>query len=435
MSSSSYCLLHFCFLLIISTCIAQTTSRPKTLFLAVKKDPSTLQYITEIHQRTPLVPLKLAIHLGGESLWVDCEQDYESSTYKPARCNSRQCNLARSTACGSCHTGTGTRPGCNSNACYNVVENPVIDTIYTGGEIAKDVLSVGSVNGTFLGPVATMSRFIFSCAPSYLTRSLGKDVKGMIGFGQQSPVSLATQFASAFRFSRTFAICLSSTKELDVNGIIYIGQSPYLFSPGYDASRDLIYTPIITYSPSSIYINRPSSEYYIQVSSIKINGKALPLNKTLLSLDKNGNGGTRISTTLPYTVLETSIYNAVIKAFVKEMPKEVRSVPAVQPFTTCFNSRDVGMSRLGYSAPEINFVLHKQNVHWKITGANSLVEVSGDVICLAFVERRQESGQSVIVGGFQMQDNLIEFDLSKKRIGFSNSLFFRQTMCSNQGFA
>nr|XP_016476309.1 PREDICTED: basic 7S globulin-like [Nicotiana tabacum] len=442
MSSSSYLhLFQFCFFLIISTCLAQTTFHPKTLFLAVKKDPSTLEYITEVHQRTPLVPLKLAVHLGGESLWVDCEQGYKSSTYKPARCNSRQCNLARSTACGYCFENT-TRPGCNNAACYNLVVNPSMDAMSsTSGEIAEDVLSIQSISGSIPGPVATVSRFIFSCSTTNLTQNLGKDVKGMVGFGQQSPVSFATQFASAFRFSRKFAICLSSSTER--NGVIFIGHSPYYFSLAFDASQDLIYTPMITLPhyitityPHYTRINRASSEYYIQVSSIRINGKTLPLNKTLLSLDENDEeGGTKISTAVPYTVLEASVYSAVSKAFVNEMPEEVKTVSSVQPFKTCFDSTYIGMSRLGYNAPEINLVLHKPNVYWTITGANSLVKVTEKVICLAFVERDEALGQAIVIGGYQMQDNLVEFDLSRGRIGFSNSLFFRQTMCSNHNYA
>ncbi|KAJ8568209.1 hypothetical protein K7X08_020931 [Anisodus acutangulus] len=433
MSSSRYYFFHFCFLLIISTnCLAKTNFKPKTLFLAVKKDPSTLQYITQIHQRTPLVPLKLAVHVGGESLWIDCDKGYKSSTYKPARCGSRQCEFVNATTCGECDVGK-IRPGCNKNTCINVVGNPATDTTFPGGEIAEDVLSIRSVNGSIPGPVVTVPKFIFSCAESFLTERLGKDVKGMVGFGQHRPASFAAQFTSTFRFSRKFAICLSSSTKR--NGVIFIGHSPYFFSLAFDASSDLIYTPIITY-PNYIYFNKASPEYYIQVSSVRISGKNLPLNKTLLSLNlDNDEGGTRISTAVPYTVLEASIYSVVSKAFVNAMPKDVKNVPAVQPFKTCFDSSAIGMSRLGYSAPEINFVLHKPNVYWTITGANSLVKVSNDVVCLAFVERTQPLGQAIVIGGYQMEDNLVEFDLSRKRIGFSNSLFFRQTTCSNHNYA
>ncbi|KAH0741468.1 hypothetical protein KY290_034511 [Solanum tuberosum] len=424
MYSSSNYIFHICFLLIISsTCLAQTNFHPKTLFLAVKQDPSTLQYITEIQQRTPLVPVKLAVHVGGENLWVDCETGFKSSTYKPARCNSRQCNLARSTSCGDCKTKNKTRPGCNNNACYNIVSNPALNnTFYSGAEIAEDILTIQSVNGSNTGPesrgpVITVPKFIFSCCPSFLTQKLGKDVKGMIGFGQQSPVSFVTQLASAFKFSRQFAICLSSSPQ--ENGIIFIGHRPYLFALGFDASQDLFYTPIIRASP----------EYYIQISSIRVNAKTLQLNNTLLSL-----GGTRISTAVPYTELEPSIYRAVSKAFISEMPKNVKTVSPVAPFKTCFNSSFIGISPLGlgYNAPGIYFVLHNPNVFWTITGANSLLLVNPGVFCLAFVEGKKATGDAIVIGSYQMQNNLVEFDLARRRIGFTNSLFFRQTMCSDQ---
>ncbi|CAN4076270.1 unnamed protein product [Withania somnifera] len=409
---SSY-LFPFCLFLITSTCLAQTNFKPKTLFLAVKKTLllyNTLQKFINEHRY--------------ENLWVDCETGYKSSTYKSALCDSRQCNLARSTACGDCRTENTTRPGCNNNACYNIVHNPAMDTYYSGGEIAEDVLTIQSI-----------SRVRCNCPQVYLqlfsfvfNQNLGKDVKGMIGFGHQSAVSFATQLASAFKFSRQFAICFSSST--DKKGILFIGHRPYLFELGFDASKDLIYTPIITY-PNFFHNKRASPEYYIQVSSIRINEKNLSLNRTFLSLDKDDEGGTRISTAVPYTVLEPSIYNVVSKAFISEMPKEVKSVSPVPPFKTCFDSTYIGISRYDYIAPRIDLVLHKPNVYWTITGANSLVKVSEEVVCLAFVERNQTFGQAIVIGGYQMEDNLMEFDLARRRIGFSNSFYSRLTQCSN----
>ncbi|XP_075102890.1 putative aspartic proteinase GIP2 [Nicotiana tabacum] len=298
-------------------------------------------------------------------------------------------------------------------------------TFFDGGEIAEDVLSIQSINRSIPGPAVTVPNFIFNCSPSFLTKKLGEDVKGMVGFGQQSPVSLATQLATTFRFRRQFAICLSAST--DQNGVIFIGHKPYLFALSFDASSDLIYTPIITH-PNIFHNNRASPEYYIQVSSIRINGKSLPLNRTLLAFDENDDGGTRISTAIPCPVLEPSIYSSVSKAFVNEMPKDVKTVSPVHPFKTCFNSSFIGMSRLGYNAPKIYLVLHKPNVYWTITGTNSSVNVSESVVCLAFVERSQTWGHAIVIGGYQMQANLVEFDLSRKRIGFSNSLLSSNNM-------
>ncbi|XP_016494200.1 gamma conglutin 1-like [Nicotiana tabacum] len=130
--------------------------------------------------------------------------------------------LASTTQCGDCFLGFVQRgPGCNKDACYNHVENPLVE-ILTSGETAEDVLSIQSINGSFPGPVATIPKFIFSCAGSYVTQDLGKDVKGTIGFGHQSAVSIPAQLASTFKFSRKFAICLSSS--IEQNGIIFIGN-------------------------------------------------------------------------------------------------------------------------------------------------------------------------------------------------------------------
>lgn len=87
-------------LFFIPSSIAKTSFRPRALALPVTKDQSTSQYVTTFRERTPLVPLKLTVDLGGQFLWVDCDQGYVSSSYKPAHCNTAQCSLANSKACG-----------------------------------------------------------------------------------------------------------------------------------------------------------------------------------------------------------------------------------------------------------------------------------------------------------------------------------------------
>ncbi|KAM3342815.1 putative aspartic proteinase GIP2 [Capsicum galapagoense] len=211
-----------------------------------------------------------------------------------------------------------------------------------------------------------------------------------------------------------------STKVWNVQNIIRIRQLRWLHQ---GACRPWKFIPVV----KSIGAHRTfyKSSAQLSNSAIELFQGGLRINLFRL-LSSNG----------PYeTKLATSIYNAVTKAFVAAIPKEVRSVPPVEPFTTCFNSRDIRMSRLGFNAPEINIGLHKKKVHWTITGANSLVKVNEDVVCLAFVERRtRDWGQAFIIGSYQMQDNLVEFDISRRRIGFSNSLFFHRIMCTNQNY-
>ncbi|CAN1309595.1 Probable aspartic proteinase GIP2 [Linum perenne] len=170
-SSSSPPILPLYFL-IISTLLlstsAQPSFRPKSLILPTTKDPATLQYTTRLLQRTPRVPLTLLLHLGGENLWVDCSSpNYISSTYTPARCRSSLCSLAGSNGCGDCFSPPS--PGCNNNTCGVSPENPITRTS-TSGELATDVLELNSTDGSNPTRPVSVPRFLFSCAPSFLTR-------------------------------------------------------------------------------------------------------------------------------------------------------------------------------------------------------------------------------------------------------------------------
>ncbi|XVE81520.1 hypothetical protein DITRI_Ditri15bG0071100 [Diplodiscus trichospermus] len=426
-------LFFFFFFFIVSPSIQTTSFRPKALVLPVSKDASTLQYVTQIKQRTPLVPVKLTLDLGGKYLLVDCEQAYVSSSYKPIRCNSAQCSLARSKSCGTCFSDP--KPGCNNNTCMVLPANTVTRT-GTAGEVAQDVVSVQSTNGINPGKVVSVSKFLFTCGSTFFLRGLASGVKGMAGLGR-TRISMSSQFAAAFSFHRKFAVCLTSSSS---NGVIFFGDGPYAFLPNnIDVSKSLIYTPLILNPVSTapaFFQGEASSDYFIGVMGISINGKPVRLNTTLLSIDKEGHGGTKISTVTPYTIMETSIYRAVVNAFVKELSKVPR-VPAVAPFGECFNAKSFGSTRVGPAVPQIDLVLQNKDVFWRIFGANSMVAVSKDVLCLGFVDGGLDpatSTTSIIIGGHQIEDNLLQFDLATSRLGFSSSLLFRQTTCSNFNF-
>jgi hypothetical protein len=309
--ASSFHFLLFCSLLFLisSSITIATTSfrRPKALVLPVSKDASTLQYLAQLNQRTPLVPVKLTVDLGGQFLWVDCEQGYVSSTYQPALCGSAQCLLAKATIlCQDCPFGP--KPGCNNHTCNVYPDNTVIGTA-TNGELAIDVASIQSTDGSNPGRVVSVPKLAFACGATFILDRLASGVKGMAGLGRTG-VSLSSQFSAAFRFRRKFAICLSSSTRS--NGVIFFGDGPYVMLPNIDVSKSLIYTPLIfnPVSTASAYqIGDPSSEYFIGVKSIKINGKSVPLNATLLSIDEKGFGGTKISTVNRYTVMEIDHIN------------------------------------------------------------------------------------------------------------------------------
>ena len=83
--------------------------------------------------------------------------------------------------------------------------------------------------------------------------------------------------------------------------------------------------------------------------------------------------------------------------------------------------------------PTIDLVL-KGGVQWRIHGANSMVKVAKNVLCLGFVDGGLEPGRdfttSMVIGGHQLEDSLLEFDLVSSRLGFTSSLLLHNSTCS-----
>lgn len=428
---------------------AQRSFGPKALVLPVTKDAKSLQYVTNINQRTPLVPVKLVVDLGGRFTWVACDDVYISSSYRTTQCGSAQCKLAKSDRCDDCLSSSPSPsspwPGCINNTCGdNRIENIFTDT-FTNGGLIEDLLSLQSTDGSNPGPVVTVPRALLYCTYNFLIQGLVGGARGMASLGR-SRISLPSQLATAFSFRRKFALCLSSSTSS--NGAIFIGNGPYVMLPGTDVSKSLTYTPLILNPVRWFgrgFVRQPSPEYFIGVKSIKVNNKKISFSSSLLAINRKGVGGTKISTTVAHTTLVTPIHKALTKAFIswaKSSNIEL-VVPPVKPFDLCFSSKNIGSTRVGPAVPTIDLVLPGENLSWKIFGANSMVPVSEGVLCLGFLDGGSMKPAtpltitptaSIVIGGYQLEDNLLEFDLDASRVGFSSSLLFRQTTCANFNF-
>ncbi|KAH7677037.1 Aspartic peptidase A1 family protein [Dioscorea alata] len=402
---------HYHELLLLSTLlfvfISLSTQSHETLVFPVRKDPTTLQYITGIYQRTPLVPVKLLVDIGSGFMWVNCENHYISSSYRPAQCNSKECALAESFTCNTCNDSP--RPNCNNNTCGLFPENSIIN-LSTTGDVIDDVVLFRSIHGNF----ATVPHFLFSCGSNNLMEGLASGVQGVAGFGR-TKIGIPTQLSSVFNIHPQFALCLSSSPSS--NGFIFVGNGGnYKLAPGIDVSSSLMRTPLIINPVSTggvSFEGETSPEYFIGVSSIKIDGKAMKINTTLLEIDDEGVGGTKISTVTPFTIMERSIYKAVTRAFIKAAEaKKMKSVASVKPFKTCFSSESIKSTRVGPDVPIIDLVLGSEDVYWRVFGANSMVEVKEkEVVCLGLVDGGLSPRTSIVIGGLQLENNFLEFDL------------------------
>uniref|UniRef100_A0A0D9V4B4 Peptidase A1 domain-containing protein n=1 Tax=Leersia perrieri TaxID=77586 RepID=A0A0D9V4B4_9ORYZ len=420
-SAASWALLLL--VVVVSPCHSAAGGRPKAVALPVSRDDATRQYVATFQQRTPRVPvLNAVLDLSGATLWVDCDAGgyYASSSCSRVPCGSKTCRLV---------TKNTSPPPCLNRTCSGYAKNTVTN-LGGSGEVVV-VTELLSFPTTFPGlasaPLATAPAFVFTCGHTSLTEGLAVGATGMASLSS-ARFALPTQLAGAFRFSRKFALCLPSSAS-DA-GVVVFGNARYLFDD-MDHTNSLLYTPLLVNPVSRS--SSSSSEYFISLKRIVVDDRPVPLNATLLEIGKNG--GTKLSTVSPYTVLESSIHKAVTDAFAASMATaEIPRVPAVAPFELCYDGSKMESTIAGPTVPVfelyVQSVLKSKVAPWMVSGENLMVRVDGGALCLGVVDGGVAPETSVVIGSHMMEDVLLEFDLEGSRLGFSPNLRAFQLSCS-----
>ena len=403
-------------------------TQPTGLIFPIRKDTETLQYYTTLNISKPDNSVQLVMALGDQHTWFNCD-DFDLPTYKSISCNTEKCKRYRGYDCMDCSLLIPVPPRCINNGCAVTYANPyALQAV--NNSLAEDALFVQSTNGVSVGlTYKSPQPFPFSC--SDLVRYLASGSKGMIGL-VNTTTSLHAQMSSQFNLPHKFALCLPSTSE-HFPGHMFIGGGPYIFPPySKNIAKKLITTKLVSYpvDTDKIYtITDPYDEYFIDIKSISIDKKLVPFKASFLSINKDGFGGTTFSTKTPYTSLQTSIYTAFISAF-SEAAAHRKMKRVDGPFDLCFNATSISRSKTGPVVPHIDIGFVGAKNDWRLYGANSMVSVSEQVLCLAFYDGGKYPRTSVIIGGYQLENYLIEFDLVSSEVGISSSLLTRNTTCS-----
>ncbi|XP_015968564.1 basic 7S globulin 2 [Arachis duranensis] len=383
-----------------------TNYKPNLLVLPVHKDPTTGLPWAHVHKRTPMTLVPLLLDLNGNHMWINCQTHYASRTYQAPSCHSTQCSTATTTLMST---------------------NPITKQIVVS-ELAQDVLAINAAanNGPRLGPTVSDPQFLFSCAPASLVqKGLPNNVEGVVGLGH-GPISLPNQLASHFGLQRQFTLCLS--RNPTSTGAVLFGDPQKLFgytNKKFDLSRDLLYTPLTV---------SPQGEYYMEISSIRINGRSVfPV--TPSSSPSGMLGATLISTTAPYMVLHHTIFETFRQVFVKQFPMQGQ-VNAVAPFGLCYDSKRINNAK----PPSVDMVVKveksRREVSWSISGDNLMVQARPGVTCLGVVNGGTSPRAAIAIGTRQLEEKVVVFDLVKSRVGLSSSLCSRGRSCSDLfGFA
>ena len=137
--------------------------------------------------------------------------------------------------------------------------------------------------------------------------------------------------------------------------------------------------------------------------------------------------------------VNTSLSNYICvefrKVFVSEASNPTFNLTAVTDhtlsFDLCYEAKDVTTTPMGPSVPTIDLVMHRPDAVWRITGSNSMVRTTrddADLWCLGIMNGGLSMKTSIVIGGYQMEDNLLQFDLETTRLGFSSSLCSREPL-------
>ncbi|KAG8370153.1 hypothetical protein BUALT_Bualt14G0087700 [Buddleja alternifolia] len=326
--------------------------------------------------------VNVVLNFAAQSTWFGCE-NYTTSTYTPVHCQSRQCEIIRGEGCSGCNLPRPPRPGCTNDTCGTGAYNPFQGVLVSQG-FGEDTLY--SKDGKLV------PGFIFSCMQREYREGLAS---GATGVGKLSVGGTR---------SSTSSISLKAT--------------PLIINPNSTAP--------------SYTVGDPSYEYFIDVKSIRVDGKALFVKNSYFSFDKDGVGGTRISLINNFTAVHNSIYKPLARAFTKAASNmKIKSVAAVAPFRACFSSSSISRTPSGPSVPAIDLVLPGNDVYWRISGANSMAEIDRNTMCLAFVDGGSRPRTSIMIGAHQLEENFLEFNLVSSQLRFSSSLLVQNKRCSD----
>ncbi|KAM3354376.1 hypothetical protein ACQJBY_025197 [Aegilops geniculata] len=412
-----------CLCVLACTVAGEGGGRP--LVTAVRRDAATSLYTIPVKSGRPLV-----VDLSGPIVWSTCDGGASHDTLE---CNDINCMRAHRFHPPNCqHTGYGMPDPGNPYRCKCTAHphNPVSgDT--ASGDMTRVTLSANATDGRNpLGPVSFTA--VTSCAPDSLLAGLPVGAVGVAGLAR-SGLAFPAQVARTQGVANSFALCLGSRQS---TGVAIFGGGP-LFAVNGRSITDMLGgdTPLRKHGDSP--------GYYVSASrGVFVDGAQVPLD-TYAPLTIG------FSTTTPYAQVRRDVYRPLINAFDQAMERQGAITagarvpsPAGSPFELCYNSSRLALTRFGYFVPTVGFGLEGGS-GWVVQGINSMALVIGrPTACFAFVEMKEGDkagygggpAPAVVLGGLQMEENLVVFNEEKQTMAFTGQINGRGLFCSHFNF-
>ncbi|KAK1429426.1 hypothetical protein QVD17_11635 [Tagetes erecta] len=355
-------------------------------------------YFTKVKLGSPPKDFNVQIDTGSDILWVTCSSCSDcpqtsgfgidlnffdagsSSTASTVSCSDSVCSSIVQTSDASCSEGNQ----CGYRFQYG-------DGSGTSGHYVTDLLYFDTIVGPSM--IANSSAYItFGCS-TYQTGSLTKPDKaidGIFGFGQHG-LSVMSQLSSHGITPNVFSHCLKG--DGTGGGKLVLGE---ILNPA------MVYSPLVPSQP----------HYNLDLQSIAVNGQMLPIDPAAFATSDNRGTIVDTGTTLTYLVAEAfepfvnAITSAVSQLATPVLSKDTQCYLVTSSINGIFP--EVSLNFAGGAAmvlkPE-NYLVHGDPVE------------GGTPWCIGF--QSVQNGVSIL-GDLVLKDKIFVYDLSKKRIGWTD---------------
>lgn len=387
------------------------------------------QYFAVMELGSPAAGIALIIDTGSEIAWVQCLpcrkcgsqirdpifDPSRSSTYRKLPCRSVWCKDAAGLAMG-CRPHAFSTPTKSDTCFYNATYG---DNSVSYGELSVDTLTIPSLDGN---PV-TVSEFVFGCGLENTGVETDFNASGLMGLDRGSH-SVVSQLGV-----HKFVYCLPDrTHNIDATGFISFGNQQLLPStgrgsqPNVDVPPPLQYTTLLLNNKTEFY----AQSYYVNLTGISVERQLLDIPSSLFEIDEfSGYGGTIIDTGTSLTSFVDLAYAAFRDSVRSQVSGSARQIyiPELPSFDSCYT---MPRAEGAPAAPEIRLHFDGSGLELRLPKSNVWLQVGteGDrnVYCLAFAAAGQGAGGRNVIGNFQQQNFLVEYDLQRGRIGFAHLL-------------
>lgn len=348
------------------------------------------EFLMSVGVGTPSVSFEAIVDTGSDLIWTQCKPCQEcfsqptpifdpskSSTFSTIPCGDSLCDALGSTQ-------TGCSPDCTFMYQYG-------DGSFTSGDLASETLSVGS---------SKVKGIAFGCGHDNEGQGFSQG-GGLVGLGRGG-LSLISQLGS--KAENMFSYCLLSITDSSSQ------TSPLFFGEGASLSggktMSLIKSSIIP------------TFWYIPVTGVTLNGKAVDIPPGTFDLQPDGSGGMIIDSGTTVTILDEAAYSPL-----KEAIQSAIHLTPVDGSSTGLDLCYGTSSTQDLTLPTLTFNF-KGGVDYELPPDNFFIQVSQDLSCLAMLGVPSGNIPSIF-GNIQQQNFHILYNDAH------NTLSFKPTKCDS----